>query len=171
VSTSEGMQKRLPLGRRGASGSWVGQPDQPHVRTGASSARVARFSGGAHAAAACEPEYVVAAEALPGACCNAEALLALLLASIEHGHWRVALKRYLMLLACGVPVPACYDIECRRYAARCSERSLATMRANVRRWAAMVGAAGVARIDFEVQSPALPRDKHDHLHAAFRPLQ
>jgi hypothetical protein len=92
-------------------------------------------------------------------------------ASIEHGHWRVALKRYLMLLACNVSVPACDEIECRRYAAQCSEAALIKMRVNVRRWAAMICAPGVERVEFAVQSPDLPRDKYEHLHAAFRPLE
>jgi hypothetical protein len=113
-----------------------------------------------------------AAEQRPGLhCCSADALLELLFASIERGHWRVALRRYLMLLVCDAAVPPRYEVECRRYVARCPAPALRKIRADVHQWAEMISAPSVERIHFQIGSGApVPRDKFDLLHSVFRPL-
>lgn len=65
-------------------------------------------------------------------------LLRLLADKLEAGHWRVACRRYLMLLACDHRVPDDVGSRCEHLLQRCSPRELALMRADAARWAASV---------------------------------
>lgn len=164
------MQKLPALRQRAGAEFWPAAVDGPQSRAGALAARATSSYRRQPSPSLLGSAVVDAEQTLPASNCDGQALLGLLAGSLEQGHWRVALKRYLMLLACNVPVPACDELECRRYAAQCSDAALEKMRSDVRRWAAMVCASGVERIEFAVQSRALPRDKHEQLHAAFRPI-
>ena len=89
------------------------------------------------AAAACRPLAGRAASAVASAE-SARCLLRLLADKLEAGHWRVACRRYLMLLACNHSVPAEVGSRCEHLLQRCSARELARMRADAARWAASV---------------------------------
>jgi len=65
-------------------------------------------------------------------------LLRLLADKLEAGHWRVACRRYLMLLACNHRVPDDVGSRCECLLQRCSARELTRMRADAARWAASV---------------------------------
>ena len=61
-------------------------------------------------------------------------LLDLLQQSLARGHWKLALRRYLMLLACGCEVPAAQREACERHLRRCEPRGLRKMEEDVRAW-------------------------------------
>ena len=63
-----------------------------------------------------------------------EILLDLLEQSLARGHWKLALRRYLMLLACGGEVPAAQRAACERHLRRCEPRGLRKMEDDVRAW-------------------------------------
>jgi len=63
-----------------------------------------------------------------------EVLLHLLDQSLARGHWKLALRRYLMLLACGCEVPAAQREACERHLHRCEPRGLRKMEEDVRAW-------------------------------------
>lgn len=67
-----------------------------------------------------------------------QCLLRLLADKLEAGHWRVACRRYLMLLACNHRVPDDVGSRCECLLQRCSARELTRMRADAARWAASV---------------------------------
>lgn len=69
-------------------------------------------------------------------------LLRLLAEKLEAGHWRVACRRYLMLLACEQRVPDEVGRRCEHLLQRCSARELARMRADAASWAAAVRRPG-----------------------------
>lgn len=70
-----------------------------------------------------------------------EVLLALLQESLMRGHWRVALRRYLMLRGCGFEIPEGERRRCEAYLARCKAAELRRMQADARAWLRFVGAA------------------------------
>lgn len=63
-----------------------------------------------------------------------DVLLALLDDSLARGHWRVALRRFVMLLACGYEVPAHQRALCELHRERCRERELRKMEADAQAW-------------------------------------
>jgi hypothetical protein len=63
-----------------------------------------------------------------------EVLLDLLQESLARGHWKLALRRYLMLLACDCEVPAAQRAICERHLRRCPPRGLRKMEEDVRAW-------------------------------------
>jgi len=63
-----------------------------------------------------------------------EVLLDLLEQSLARGHWKLAVRRYLMLLACGGEVPAAQRAACERHLRRCEPRGLRKMEDDVRAW-------------------------------------
>jgi hypothetical protein len=63
-----------------------------------------------------------------------EVLLDLLEQSLKRGHWKLALRRYLMLLACGCEVPSPQRAACERHLRRCEPRGLRKMEEDVRAW-------------------------------------
>lgn len=65
-------------------------------------------------------------------------LLRHLAEKLESGHWRVACRSYLMLLACDYRVPDDLGSCCERLLQRCSARELARMRTDAASWAAVV---------------------------------
>ena len=66
-------------------------------------------------------------------------LLRMLDRSLRSGHWRVACRRYLMLVAREHAVPGAWREQCEALLARCAPSQLECMRADASRWAAMVG--------------------------------
>lgn len=74
----------------------------------------------------------------PAATSAASCLLRLLAEKLEAGHWRVACRRYLMLLACDQRVPDEIGRRCEQLLQRCSARELTRMRADAASWAAAV---------------------------------
>ena len=63
-----------------------------------------------------------------------EVLLDLLEESLARGHWKLAVRRYLMLLACGCEVPEAPRAACERHLRRCEPRGLRKMEDDVRAW-------------------------------------
>jgi hypothetical protein len=64
-------------------------------------------------------------------------LLALLQGSRARNHWRVALRRYLMLRECGYDVPADIAAYCEPLVCRMADSELGRAREAVRMWVAM----------------------------------
>jgi hypothetical protein len=76
-------------------------------------------------------------------------LLDLLEQSLARGHWKLALRRYLMLLACGCEVPAAQREACERHLSGASRGACA-------RWRRTCGrGAGASR---EGDAPFEPRE-------------
>lgn len=71
------------------------------------------------------------------------ALLALLEHSLRRGHWRLAVRRYLMLRAQSHEVPPDCCERCERLIAAASRRELGRIRQQVHEWVCLV--AGAAR--------------------------
>jgi hypothetical protein len=65
-------------------------------------------------------------------------LLQLLHGSLQRGHWKVAVRRYLMLAACGFEVSARLRLRCEAYIARCPARELRRTQEDVQAWAECV---------------------------------
>jgi hypothetical protein len=63
-----------------------------------------------------------------------DVLLDLLEQSLRKGHWRVAVRRFLMLAACGFEVPADQRSRCEAYLRDCPARDLQKMRSDVGAW-------------------------------------
>jgi hypothetical protein len=93
------------------------------------------------AAGARSPAAARARAAPHGASQRREVLLVLLRESLVRGHWRVALRRYLMLRGCGFDVPERERQRCETYLARCKSTELGRMQADARAWSRFVGAA------------------------------
>ncbi|WP_288251528.1 hypothetical protein [uncultured Hydrogenophaga sp.] len=69
---------------------------------------------------------------------SAAALLELLRESLCRGHWKVAVRRYQMLLVAGVPVPMEERQACEQHTARIGSRELGRIRMDVSGWAKLV---------------------------------
>jgi acyl-CoA synthetase (AMP-forming)/AMP-acid ligase II len=95
-------------------------------RAGASRIPSGRNRGGAEPQAQCERRIrQPLATARPCVERSRHAvLLDLLEQSLARGHWKLALRRYLMLLACGCEVPAAQREACERHLLRCEPRGL-----------------------------------------------
>ena len=64
-----------------------------------------------------------------------EAVLAQLRRDLQRGHWRVALRHFLMLQAYGYEVPAAERRRCLEGARRCAAREWRKIEADVAEWA------------------------------------
>jgi hypothetical protein len=99
----------------------------------------------------------------------------LLRASLEAGHWRVALRRYLMLKGAAAEIPEDLAAECERVRTRCEPHILQRMLDDVHAWAQLVTTGHCPRKAWPGArahaGAAPPRDKLDDLHRAFRPLR
>lgn len=67
-----------------------------------------------------------------------EALIALLEHSLRRGHFKLVVRRWLMLQACGYDVPEPLRAPCDSALQRCRPAELARIREAVDRWAAML---------------------------------
>lgn len=88
--------------------------------------------------------------------------------SLALGHWKVALRRYAMLVARGEPVPAGLRQRCDRLLLACGEVEFERLLERVGAW--MQCMAGHWNSPVRAASPRLPRDSLHELHAAFRPF-
>jgi 3-methyl-2-oxobutanoate hydroxymethyltransferase len=61
-------------------------------------------------------------------------LLELLATNLRRGHWRVAIRRFLMLVACGVDVPDAHKGVCEALLGTCPPRDLRRIRDGVQSW-------------------------------------
>jgi hypothetical protein len=75
----------------------------------------------------------------PRATSSGEVLLAQLRRDLQRGHWRLALRHFLMLQAYGCEVPAPERRHCLEYARACAAREWLKMEADVARWARCLG--------------------------------
>lgn len=91
------------------------------------------------------------------------ALLALLQDSLEKGHWKVALRRFLMLRSFGLSIPDEQATVCEQFMARCPGRELARMHQSAIDWVAMVSPVCDAGY-----WAAQVVDKYDYLHSIAR---
>jgi hypothetical protein len=87
-------------------------------------------------------------------------LLQLLETDLQRRHWRVAIRRFLMLLACGVGVPDSPKAECEALLLACPARDLRRIRDRVQSWVDMMHPRSGAR-----QRQVLPADEFAHLYA------
>lgn len=69
------------------------------------------------------------------------ALLALLDHSLKRGHWRLAVRRYLMLRAQSHEVPPPHAESCERLIASASRRELGRIRQQVHDWVCLLARA------------------------------
>lgn len=74
---------------------------------------------------------------------GAPALLRAMDESLARGHWRVACRRYLMLLASGVAVAAPVRERCDALLERCSLQELVRMRKDAQNWASMLAGSAM----------------------------
>jgi hypothetical protein len=65
-------------------------------------------------------------------------LVELLATSLRRGHWRVAIRRFLMLVACGVDVPEADKAACEALLSTCPERDLRRISDGVHSWVDML---------------------------------
>ncbi len=65
----------------------------------------------------------------------ADVLLAQLRRDLQRGHWRVALRHFLMLEACGYEVPPAERRSCLEHARACAGRQWLKIQADVAEWA------------------------------------
>lgn len=91
------------------------------------------------------------------------ALLALLQDSLEKRHWKVALRRFLMLRSFELPIPEDLTTVCELFMSRCPERELARMHQSAIDLVAMVSRG----IEPEHVSQRIV-DKYDYLHSIAR---
>lgn len=76
--------------------------------------------------------------ARPPARSSAEVLLAQLRLDLQRGHWRLALRHFLMLQAYGFEVPPAESSHCLAHARACAHREWLKMQADVAAWARCV---------------------------------
>lgn len=100
---------------------------------------------------------------------SADALVGLLRASMQRGHWRVACRRYLMLCESGAPVPPECQRLCESLLQRCSPGQLLRMQTDARSWAATVLQLD-ARPAIRVAAPMKTLDGATPFHTQWRPL-
>lgn len=79
------------------------------------------------------------APATPRASSSGEVLLAQLRRDLQRGHWRLALRHFLMLQAYGCEVPPAEQRHCLEHARVCAAREWARMQADVAAWARCLG--------------------------------
>ena len=107
------------------------------------------------------------------------ALFVLLMDSLERGHWRVACRRYLKLLACGSGAPTQTRDLCDRLLQRCSTRERQKMQADADAWAGMSRATArpapvrhaaptVANMPEAVLPASRTNDRQEPVQSAFR---
>lgn len=91
-------------------------------------------------------------------------LLRMLADSLRKGYWRVACRRYLMLRACGWPVPDAVRATCEANLLRCTPLERQRMRQDAQAWARArwfqrraVEAATTKVRDSQAAAPALRR--------------
>jgi hypothetical protein len=87
-------------------------------------------------------------------------LLQLLETDLQRRHWRVAIRRFLMLLACGVDVPDSPKAACEALLLACPARDLRRIRDGVQSWVDMLHPRSGAR-----QRQVFPVDEFAHLYA------
>lgn len=63
-----------------------------------------------------------------------EVLLAQLAQDLARGHWKLALRHFLMLQACGHEVPAAQRARCMEHALECPRRDWLRIQADVSGW-------------------------------------
>ena len=129
-----------PYGTREQAVRAAGAPSRAAARARAAPPGVPGARGG-RAAGAPAPAAARARPAPHGVSQRREVLLVLLRESLVRGHWRVALRRYLMLRGCGFDVPERERQRCETYLARCKSTELGRMQADARAWSRFVGAA------------------------------
>lgn len=78
-------------------------------------------------------------------------LLQMLVTSLDRGHWKVACRRYLMLVAGGWPVPRPLRLACQARLRRCAEAEREKMLRDAQTW---------ARCSASINPPA-PRADHE----------
>lgn len=93
------------------------------------------FGSGAGAASG-SPAGETAAPAMAPATC--EVLLQQLAEDLDHGRWRVAIRRFLMLRACGRGVPLRLRRRCELHIERCPPPVLRRIAADVQAWSHML---------------------------------
>jgi hypothetical protein len=76
--------------------------------------------------------------ARPHASSAGEVLLAQLQRDLQRGHWRLALRHFLMLQAYGCEVPPAEQRHCLEHARACAHREWLKMQADVAAWARCV---------------------------------
>lgn len=91
-------------------------------------------------------------------------LLRMLADSLRKGYWRVACRRYLMLRACGWPVPEDVRATCEANLLRCTPLERQRMRQDAQAWARArwcqrqaVEATGPKLREAEAARPSIPR--------------
>jgi len=89
----------------------------------------------------------------------------LLANSLSRGHRRVAIRRFLMLVACGFDVPVGYKEACKVLGSTCPAGELRRIQASVQAWVDMVSAPP---LDCR-HAVGVPVDKFAHLHDISRP--
>jgi hypothetical protein len=90
-------------------------------------------------------------------------LLEMLTTSLRRGHWRVAIRRFLMLLACGVEVPDVCRNPCEALLLACPKRDLIRIREHVQSWVEMLQPRAAYG-----QRHRVPSDAFAHLHVLSR---
>jgi hypothetical protein len=93
------------------------------------------------------------------------ALLAQLAMNLERGYWRVAIRRYLMLVARGVDIPQRYGSQCEALMATCPSGDLRRIESQVHSWVAMLAAPAQRRRPRDLSSAC---DKYPPLDALWR---
>ncbi len=105
----------------------------------------------------------------PGGEEQRSALLDLLGRSIDYGHWKLAIRRFLMLLACNYDIPLEYRLQCENFIASCPERELQRIRSYVEGWAEMLTPPPPRTIGYMSKPHTSQGDKYHYLHSISRP--
>lgn len=89
-------------------------------------------------------------------------LLELLRESLARGHWKVSVRRILMLRSLACTLPPEHEHRCQRLLDRCPPRELERMEEDVRAWVSML------EPPVRVQPSAPAVDRYEYLHALSR---
>ena len=92
-----------------------------------------------------------------------DVLLRQLTDALCRRHWRIAIRRYLLLQAYGFDIPPVQESDLRALIRTCPERDLEKIRLQVDSWCDMQAIRQCARA-----KPGLPIDGFEYLHAVFR---
>jgi hypothetical protein len=95
-----------------------------------------------------------------------EVLLHQLDFTLARGHWRVAIRRFLMLTVCGFEVPDDLAQACEALTLSCPKGDLQRIRCQVQSWFDMLRPSPPGLVQLGV-----PVDKFDYLHAISRPAK